>query len=85
MRCYKLIEDGYLTEIGRGNGGEEITQEEFDGLFSLIQARPDAAEGKYYRLKENLTWEECDLPPVEEAEEISAEEALNIILEGETL
>ena len=85
MHCYKLIEDGYIIAIGRGYGGEEITQEEYNSLYALIQSRPKPPEGKDYRLKADFTWEEFDLPPAEETEEISAEEAINIILEGKTL
>ena len=52
--------------------------------MSIIQNRP-AAEGKGYRLKADLTWEEYDLPPEPELsddDEISTDEALNILLGG---
>ena len=43
------------------------------------------ADGKEYRLKTDLTWEEYDLPPETEPsdeDELSNDEALNIILGG---
>ena len=54
--------------------------------MAIIQNRP-TAEGKGYRLKTDLTWEEYDLPPVPEPsddDEISTDEALNILLGGAT-
>ena len=87
MRYYKQIIDNYLTAIGTGPGNIEITEAEYNQIISIIQNRPQS-EGKGYRLKTNLTWEEYDLPlelePSDE-DEISAEEALDIILGGERL
>ena len=83
MRYYKQIQDGYLLCIGTGNGGEEITQEEYDSLLAHIKARPIPEDGYDYRLKEDLTWELYELPPVDNDVEISDTEALNIILGGE--
>ena len=56
-RFYKAMEEGYLTAIGTGAGGEEITQEEYEHILSVIHARPEAAEGNVYKLKDDLTWE----------------------------
>ena len=84
MKYCKMLEDGYIYAIGYGNGDAEITKEEYESILAIINARPDAPEGKGYRLKQDLTWEEYDLPQADE-EEISAEEAVNIILEGNTL
>ena len=84
MRFYKLIENGYIVIIGTGFGGTEITAKEYADLNTLIDNRPTPPEGYDYRLREDLTWEEYQLPiidPVEE--EISNDEALAIILGGE--
>lgn len=80
MRYYKLIKDGYLTAIGTGNGGNEITEEEYNSLLSHIQSCPEAPEGFGYRLKEDLTWELYELPIVED-ENISGDELMSM-LEG---
>lgn len=52
----------HIIAIGTGAGGTEITETEYNEIMSIIQNRP-AAEGKGYRLKADLTWEEYDLPP----------------------
>ena len=80
MRYYKNIEDGYLTAIGTGNGGTEITEEEYNSLLEHIHNRPEAEEGYGYRLKEDLTWELYELPIVED-ENISSDELMSMIEE----
>ena len=50
--------------------------------MEILQNLP-SAEGKGYRLKTDLTWEEYDLPPEPEPsdeDELSDAEALNIIM-----
>ena len=82
MRFYKQISNGYVASIGTGAGGTEITKAEYDEIMAIIQNRP-AAEGKGYRLKTDLTWEEYDLPPEPEPsdeDELSDAEALNVIM-----
>lgn len=68
MRYYKQTENGYIIAIGTGNGGEEITQEEYTKLLNHIKARPTPNEGYDYRLRIDLTWEEYELPPIEDEE-----------------
>lgn len=83
MHYYKVIEDGYIVAIGTGYGGMEITIEEYSKLSTYIQNRPTPPEGYDYRLRDDLTWEEYELPPIDPADdEISADEALAIILGG---
>ena len=87
MRYYKLIENDYISAIGIGPGGEEITEEEYNSILSLIQSRPQA-DGKGYRLKTDLTWEEYDLPAPPEPsddDELSKTETLSILLGGEAV
>lgn len=83
MRYCKTIEDGYLTAIGTGPGGEEITQEEYDHILAIIRSCPAAEAGYMYRLKANLTWELVPAPQEVADPEISDSEALDIILGGE--
>lgn len=68
VRHYKQVTDNYITAIGTGYGGEEITEAEYNTILAAIQSRPTAA-GKGYQLKTDLTWEEYDLPPQPEPEE----------------
>lgn len=84
MKHYKQTSDNYITAIGTGYGGEDITEAEYNEIMSIIQSRP-IADGKGYRLKTDLTWEEYDLPPEPELsddDEISNDEALEILLGG---
>lgn len=65
--------------------GNEITEAEYNRIKAIIDNRPTAPEGYGYRLTDALEWELYELPPVEESsEELTAEEALEIILGDET-
>ena len=84
MRFFKIIQNYSVTAIGTGPGGTEITESEYNDIMAIIQSCPKA-EGKGYRLKTDLTWEEYDLPPEPEPsddDELSDAEALNILLGG---
>lgn len=84
MKYYKQISDNYLIAIGTGVGGTEITEDEYNEILSVIRSRP-RSEGKGYRLKTDLTWEEYDLLPEPEPsdeDELSEAEALDILLGG---
>ena len=87
MRYYAQYSDsGYLFAISTGYGDAEITEAEYNEIMAIIQNRP-TAEGKGYRLKADLTWEEYDLPPEPEPsdeDELSEAEALDILLGGAT-
>lgn len=82
MKYFKTLTDGYINSISTGCGGEEITAEEYSAIMEVLQSAPAAPDGYGYRLKSDLTWELCELPVVEEVE-LTAEEALTIILGGE--
>lgn len=82
MRHYKIIDNGYLTAIGRGYDGIEITEVEYNELLNHIRNKPIAETGYDYWLKEDLTWELVEVPIVEPTDdEVSGEELLNM-LEG---
>lgn len=85
MRYFAQYNDsGTLLAIGTGPGGVEITESEYNEIMAVIQNRPQA-DGKGYRLKTDLTWEEYDLPPEPEPsdeDELSDAEALDILLGG---
>lgn len=85
MRYYKNIDGDYLQSVSIGTGQFEITHEEFENLLSIIRAKPTDVGRKIWRLSINLTWEAYDLPPEpepSEEDEISNDEALNILLGG---
>ena len=81
MRYYKAIKNGYITAIGTGGGGTEITGQEYDHIMSVIQRKPPRTDTTDYHLRENLTWEEYERPadPVDD-EPIDAQQALDIIM-----
>lgn len=84
MRYYKQEVDNYIKAIGTGSGGTEITETEYNFILSIIQSRP-ISDTQGHRLRADLTWEAYNLPPVPEPsddDEISNEEALNILLGG---
>ena len=84
MRYYKQLSGDYIITIGVGLDGIEIAEDEYNEILSAIQNRPQT-EGKGYKLKTDLTWEEYGLPftpePSDE-DELSDAEALNVILGG---
>lgn len=84
MRYYKQAENGYILSIGTGAGEEEITQDEYENILSVIRSCPTAEVGYGYKLRTDLTWELVEVPVIpEDEQEITDEEALNIILGGE--
>lgn len=97
MRYYaQYNESGNLTAIGIGAGGVEITEAEYNDLLSMIREKA-ALVDKLYSGEITIEdvpaeWQEEIQRRVDEhiaqegaadAQEISAEEALNIILGGE--
>lgn len=81
MRYYKQIEDGYITAIGTGCGGTEITVDEYSSILKTIQDKPTPPEGKDYRLTESLEWEEYDCPADEVDPEATEEDYLSALAE----
>lgn len=77
MRYYKQISNGYILLIGIGNGGTEITEDEYNEIKSVINNKPQGTETYDYMLKEDLTWEMYEIEPVEP--EADAEEIVNIL------
>ncbi len=99
MRYYKIIDStGRLLAIGIGDDGTEITEAEYNALMAEIQAKWDyinkLADGKITANDVPAEWRtevqteaEAIIKAREEAanqpEEITAEEALDILLGGE--
>lgn len=80
---YKIVQDNYILSIGIGSGiGEAIEEIEYLNILSVINSRPESVEGIDYKLNTDLQWESFEVPIQEK--QISPENALNIILGGET-
>lgn len=82
MRYYKIIDGDYLVAIGIGTGGEEITEAEYTALKETIRNRPTTSGDVNYKLTTNLIWEMFTPPESDADPELSAEEALAIIMGG---
>lgn len=62
--------------------GKEITESEYNSILETIRNRPAAPDGYTYRLTESLEWELYELPEEDADPELTADEALDIILGG---
>ena len=84
MRYYKILQDGYILSIGKGAGGEDMTESEYTQILDSIRNKPAAPDGYEYRLKSDLTWERLELPvaPEDTDPDLTDSEALAIILGG---
>ena len=97
MRYYKQISDDCIIAIGTGNGGTEITEAEYNALLAEIREKAAMVDKLYSgeitiadvpeawreeiqrRVDERIAAEEAA-----EEQDISAEEALDILLGGAT-
>ena len=84
MRYYKILQDGYIISIGKGEGGEDLTESEYTQILDSIRNKPSAPDGYEYLLKSDLTWELLELPvaPEDADSDLTDSEALAIILGG---
>lgn len=86
MGKYAKIENGYIMSFGVcGNDSKsDISEEMYADIMNAVKRCPRPSAGKGYRLRaDTLAWEEYDLPQEEDSDEISAEDALEIISGGE--
>ena len=96
IRYYALYKNNTLIAIGTGNGGVEITEAEYNRLLSEIRTKADLVDQLYsgaITIADVPTeWQEEIQRRVDERiaaegeadeQELSAEEALDIILGGE--
>lgn len=83
MRFYKQTDGDYITMIGIGSGWTEITESEYNEIMAVIRNKPQGTATTDYRLREDLTWEEYEIPPMPEPD-IDDSEALEILLGGES-
>lgn len=97
MKYFAQYENGILTAIGTGHGGTEITEAEYNALLAEIREKADLVNKLYNgeitldevpadwqeeiqrRVDERIAAEEAA-----EEQDISAEEALDILLGGAT-
>lgn len=81
-KYFRLVENDYIVLIGTGSGDDEIGRDEYEEILAIINSRPDAEPGYTYRLRTNLTWELCEVPPVaEEDAEATEDDYLSALAE----
>ena len=99
MRYYAQYNDsGKLIAIGTGNGGTEITEAEYNALLSEIREKAslvnklysgeitlDAVPADWQEEIQRRVDERIAAEGAAEEQDLSAEEALNIILGGESV
>jgi len=78
MGYYKIIDGEYIMSVGIGYGGIEITENEYNEIFAVIQTKPEPTKTQDYNLKTDLTWESYFVDPVEP--DATAEEIVDILL-----
>ena len=97
MRYYALYSDNKLIAIGTGYGGTEITEAEYNALLSEIREKAalvdklyggeitiDAVPADWQEKIQRRVDERIAAEGSAEEQDISAEEALNILLGGAT-
>lgn len=62
---YKAVKDGYIVSVGIGQCAVTIDADEHERIKTAIATKPEAPDGYCYHLKEDLTWELCELPKEE--------------------
>ena len=74
--------DGYIVGVvsGRSVSGEVVSEAEYQRIRAAIMDRPEPVPGYGWRLREDLQWEQYELPPgpdfPEEATEADYQAAL---------
>lgn len=82
MNYYKNTDAGYIKCLSTGVGQTEITETEYTQILSICKSKPADTEDYYYRLTDALQWEKQPRTRTVDAEDLSAEDALNIITGG---
>ena len=60
----KVIENGYITAVGTGIDGDNISKAKYDEIIGIIHSAPKAPEGYQYTLRaSDLEWELSEIPP----------------------
>lgn len=72
MGYYKAESNGYILAVGTGTVGKAITESEYNEILSVIHSAPNKG-GYGYRLKADMTWEEYELPPIDDTDDEATE------------
>lgn len=64
MKYFKNLSNGYIESLSTGCGDVSISEEEFNQILYVV-LNHNQEDGKSYRLREDLTWEESEWPAAE--------------------
>ena len=80
-----IVENNYISAVGVDVIGEEIDESTYATISEAIKEKPKDLPNYSYMLRaDTLEWELVELPPAPtESDELTAEEALDILLGGE--
>ena len=57
MNYFIQTSEGYIIAIGTTDGEGNCTEEKYTSILSAVEEKPEAPNGKQYRLKEDdLSW-----------------------------
>ena len=73
MRYFKVVADGTILGIGTGQGGIEISKDEFDTIDEMVKHQPEPSPGCGLSLGEDLVWHEYQIPPSTEGQATASE------------
>ena len=61
----KIVSNDYLVALSSRHG-TDISDSEYQSISEKIYSAPTAPSGYRYQLRENLTWELCEMPMTQE-------------------
>lgn len=68
MSYYKILKDGYIISVAKGDSsrGIKITEKEYNDILSALKNAPTLPEGCICKLKYNLEWEYIEVEKTNE-------------------
>lgn len=78
----KDVENGFIVAVGTGIAGTEITETEYNEILSAVNSKPTTPKGYEYLLSDSLEWVLVESPQEPEPDEITEEEAFEILIGG---
>lgn len=82
MRYWKATNGDYITGVGTGISGTEISETEYVAIITAINNKPQSENGYDYHIRKDMTYELYRLPDPVEEDSPTESELLNILLGG---
>lgn len=82
MKYILLIDRGVVLGVGMAEHvGEEITENQYNEILSMLSNRPTAPDGFAYRLTAELEWELYEAPVEEDEAEATEADYISALAE----